>query len=243
MTLIFLIFDNQHNGTEDNNNNKKAVTYRSEDASNFFNFMTVMIIISYILYNVSSGLSVLSISLCTALVFCVIMYVRVLYTIVLPTRAMLNVLGKCDVLGEAMQPFVHHQHDDVVKIKYREELRSRYAKFVYWNHNRVVRGCHVSRCRNREPSRIPVKKLKRLSQKSRKRRVFVWKKILKITPLPSRLHGYISCRLSSQMKRRRIIASLRSFEKVRKKPASIRRKFRQTVRLLALENTLEHENA
>ena len=49
---------------------------------------------------------------------------------------MLNVLGKCDVLGEAMQPFVHHQHDGVVKIKYREELRSRYAKFVYCNHNR-----------------------------------------------------------------------------------------------------------
>ena len=45
------------------------------------------------------------------------------------------------------------------------------------------------------------------------------------------------------MKRRRIIASLGSFEKVRKKPASIRRKFRQAVRLLALENTLEHENA
>ena len=54
-----LIFDNQHNGTEDNNDNKKAVTYRSEDASNFFNFMTVMIIISYILFNVS-------IFLCTA---------------------------------------------------------------------------------------------------------------------------------------------------------------------------------
>ena len=70
--LIFLIFDNQHNGTEDNNDNKKAVIYRSEDASNFFNFMTVMIIISYIFFNVSSGLSVLSISLCTALVFCVI---------------------------------------------------------------------------------------------------------------------------------------------------------------------------
>ena len=79
--LIFLIFDNQHNGREDHNDNKKDVTYRSEDASNFFNFMTVMIIISYILYNVSSELSVLSISLCTALVFCVIMYVRMLYTI------------------------------------------------------------------------------------------------------------------------------------------------------------------
>ena len=79
------LFDNQHNGTEDNNDNKKAVTYRSEDASNFFPFMTVMIIISYILYNVSSELSVLSISLCTALVFYVIMYVRMLYTIALPT--------------------------------------------------------------------------------------------------------------------------------------------------------------
>ena len=85
--LIFLIFDNQHDGTEENNDNKKAIIYRSEDASNVFNFMTVMIIISYILFNVSSGLSVLSISLCTALVFCVIMYVRMLYTIALPTRA------------------------------------------------------------------------------------------------------------------------------------------------------------
>ena len=82
-----LIFDNQR-GMEDNNDNKKAVmldereaTYRSEDASNFLNFMTVMIIIPYILYNVSSGLSVLSISLCTALVFCVIVYVSMLYTI------------------------------------------------------------------------------------------------------------------------------------------------------------------
>ena len=51
-----------------------------------------------------------------------------------------------------MQPFVHHQHDGVVKIKYREELRSRYAKFVYCNHNRVVRECHVSRRRDRETS-------------------------------------------------------------------------------------------
>ena len=76
-----------------------------------------------------------------------------------------------------------------------------------------------------------MKKLKRLSQKSRNLWVFVWKKILKITPLSSKLHGYISCRLSSQMKGRRIIASLGSFEKVWKKPASIRRKFRQTVRL------------
>ena len=46
-----LIFDNQRNGTEDSCDNKEAVmlyereaTYQSEDASNFLNFMTVMII-------------------------------------------------------------------------------------------------------------------------------------------------------------------------------------------------------
>ena len=83
----------------------------------------------------------------------------------------------------------------------------------------------------RDVIRIPVKKLKRLSQKSKKLRVFVWKKNLSITPLSPKLHGYISCRLRSQMKRRRIIASLSSFEKVRKKSASVPRKFRQTVRL------------
>ena len=56
-----LIFDNQHNGTQDNNDNKKlkknknTVTlderegaYRSEDASNSFTFMIIMIIIPYI---------------------------------------------------------------------------------------------------------------------------------------------------------------------------------------------------
>ena len=118
----------------DNNDNKKGAmldereaTNRSEfeDPSNFLNFMTVMIIIPYILYNVSSGLSVLSISLCTALIFCVIVYVSMLYMTALSTRAMLNLLGKCEVLGEAMQPFDHHQHDGVAKIKCREEFSCR----------------------------------------------------------------------------------------------------------------------
>ena len=107
------------------------------------------------------------------------------------------------------------------------------------NDNRVVRECHVSWRRDREPSRIPVKNLKRLSQKSKKLRIFMWKKILRSIHLSSKLHIYISCRLRSQMKRRRIIASLSSFEKVRKKPASTPRKFRQTVRLTCFEKYTE----
>ena len=99
--------------------------------------------------------------------------------------------------------------DGVGKIKYRKELRSRYAKFVYYNHNRVVCECHMSRRRDHEHSGIPVKKLKCLSQKSRKLRVFVWKRILKATPMSSKLHGYIGWRLRSQIKRRLIIKGLR----------------------------------
>ena len=142
----------------------------------------------------SSGLSSLSISLCTALVFRVIVYLRTLYTrtIALSTRAMLNIAGKCVVLGKTVQSYVHRQHDGVRKIKYRKEFRSRYATFVYYIHNRVVCECHTSRRRDRERCRTYVKKLKRLSQKSIKRRVFVLKRILKVTPLSSKLHGYIS---------------------------------------------------
>ena len=61
--------------------------------------------------------------------------------------------GKCLVLGEAMQSYVHRQHHGVGKIKYRKEFRSRYGTFVYYNHNRVVCECHTSRRRDREHSR------------------------------------------------------------------------------------------
>ena len=93
-----------------------------------------------------------------------------------------------------MQPFVHHQHDGVVKIKYREELRSRYAKFVYCV---IITVLYVNAmCRDV----VITKQVGFLSQKSRKMRVFVWKNIPKITPLSSKLHVNISCRLSSQRK-------------------------------------------
>ena len=104
---------------------------------------------------------------------------------------MLNVAGNVlIVFGKAMQSHVHRQHDGVRRIKYRKEFRSRYATFVYYNHNRVVCECHTS-SRDRERCRTYVKKLKRLSQKSRKLRVFGWKRILKVTLLSSKLHGYI----------------------------------------------------
>ena len=81
---------------------------------------------------------------------------------------MLNVGGKCAVLWEAMQSFVDQQHDGIGNVKYRKELRYHDIKFEYYNHNRVVCECHMSRHRDHEPSRTPEKKVKRLSQKKRK---------------------------------------------------------------------------
>ena len=52
---------------------------------------------------------------------------------------------------------------------------------------------HFSR-RGRAPSRLPMKKLKSLLKKTRKVRLFVWKGILKNTPLSSKTHCYLKNR-------------------------------------------------
>ena len=65
------------------------------------------------------------------------------------------------------------------------ELRSRRGKFIYkrtYNPVGVNKVSPFSR-RGRAPSRLPMKKLKSLFRKTRKVRLFVWKGILKNTPL------------------------------------------------------------
>ena len=73
------------------------------------------------------------------------------------------------------------------------ELRSRRGKFIYnrtYNPVGLNKVSHFSR-RGRAPSRLPMKKLKYLLKKTRKVRLFVRKRILKNTPLSSKIHCYI----------------------------------------------------
>ena len=71
------------------------------------------------------------------------------------------------------------------------ELRSRHGKFIYnrtYNPVGLNKVSHFSR-RGRAPtycSRLAMKKLKSLLKKTRKVRLFVWKRILKNTLLPSK---------------------------------------------------------
>ena len=54
----------------------------------------------------------------------------------------------------------------IATTKVREDMRSRYAKYVYCNYSHV----RICKQRDREPSRLPVRRLKRLKMKSKKLR-------------------------------------------------------------------------
>ena len=76
---------------------------------------------------------------------------------------MMNILDDCDLPEKVVNMTNVHEHNDVtVSIKV-QQFRSRCAKYVYYNCTRVLCECHGCK-RNREPSRVPVKMLKRLSQ-------------------------------------------------------------------------------
>lgn len=195
--------DQVYTDSKQNKPNKKAAMLdykelveeclcQSEDASKFFNFMTVLIIIPCVLHStVIFGFSTLTLFLCCTLISCIIVhFLLFMYLIAL----MLNVIEECDIFGKTEQLSVHVQDDPFVQIKCRKEFRSRDVKLLCdkLNYNRIECD-YVSRRRDREPSRIPAKKPKRLSQKTTKLKVFVGKQILKQIPLSSKLYPYIKC--------------------------------------------------
>ena len=80
------------------------------------------------------------------------------------------------IAGEGVELTVHKEGVVVEEIK-EVELRSRRAQFIYdRNYNRIE-----LRRRGHAPSRLPVKKLRRLLHKRRKVKGFVWKGIRKIS--------------------------------------------------------------
>ena len=92
-----------------------------------------------------------------------------------------NCLQNCNVL-ENGNNFAHvHEYNDMpVSIKV-EEVRARYAKYVY-GYRRVECRSHEYK-RDREPSRVPENMLKRLSQKNKKLQSYVWSCLRKNVPV------------------------------------------------------------
>ena len=105
---------------------------------------------------------------------------------------MINTLDDCDLLEKVviMTNILALEHNDVtVPIKV-QQFRCLYAKYVYYNCTCVLCECNGYK-RHREPSRIPVKMLKRLSQNSRKLRCYVRSCLSKNVPRSSKVHHHI----------------------------------------------------
>ena len=127
----------------------------------------------------------------------------------------MNTLDDCDLLEKIVSMTNLHEHNDVtVSIKV-QQFRSRCAKSVYCNRTRVVCECHGYK-RDREPSRVLVRMLKRLSQKIRKLQSYVRSRLSKNVPKSSKVHDLIknnATRKKSTHKTR-----VRFVQKMRRKP-------------------------
>ena len=97
----------------------------------------------------------------------------------LPASFVLECLDGSEVTTREGNELVVQKENCVVEEIKEVELRSRRGKFIYirtYNSVGLNRVSHFSR-RGRSPSRLPMKKLKSLLQKTQKVRIFVWKGI------------------------------------------------------------------
>ena len=107
------------------------------------------------------------------------------------TKAVVNSFDECHVFEKAAQLSVivydnklNNSNDEAFSINTVCNCRSRYDKFVYLNRPRT----HATRVRDREPSRIPKKRITRILKKSRKVRRLFRAYVRKSIPKSSRMH-------------------------------------------------------
>ena len=90
---------------------------------------------------------------------------------------------------------------------------------MFVNHCNINNGdYHVRRRFDREPSRIPVKKLEKFSRKNKQIKKLVCRRILKNIPVSSKMYRYVKCRLRTRSNN----DSIKFVQKTRKKWHSTR---------------------
>ena len=157
-------------------------------------------------------------------------------------KTAMNIFDKCNVFEKAAQLFVilygnklNNSNNEAFSMNTVCHCRSRYDKFVYFNRSRT-HGVHV---RDREPSRIPKKRITRILKRSRKVRRLLRTYIRKNIPKSSRMH------LLTNKAREKIYArGIRCENKgTMKYPSSaVRRKYRKSKkhRILKMLNQYPH---
>ena len=132
--------------------------------------------------------NVVILSIVYAIVLWANFYVKLLMS---PTKAAVNSLDECKVFEKAAQLSVivydnklNDSNDEAFSLNTVCNRRSRYDKFVYFNRPRT----HGIRVCDREPSRIPKKRITRILKKSWKVRRLLRTYIRKSVPKSSRMH-------------------------------------------------------
>ena len=128
---------------------------------------------------------------------------------------MMNTLADYDLLEKVVNMTNVHEHNDfTVSIKV-QQFRSRCAKSVYYNRTRVVWECHVYK-RDREPSGVPVRMWKRLSQKIRKLQSYVRSRLSKNVSKSKKVHDLIKNNATWKISTYK--TRIRYVQKMRRKP-------------------------
>jgi len=109
----------------------------------------------------------------------------------------------CNVLERAEQLSVINCNVQIISIN---TIRSRRERFIYSKEHNVQQGTRV---RDREPSRIPVKKINTVLHKSRKIRRLLSSYILKYVPKSSKIHKLINPRKTSAHVLRKDICAMK----------------------------------
>ena len=102
-----------------------------------------------------------------------------------------NGIGECHIFENTLYLCNTSNNNDVIVTINVQKSRSRYAKYLYYNCACVVCECHRYK-RDREPSRIPEKKLRSLTRKNRNLQCYVRHRVLKNVPESSKVHRIIS---------------------------------------------------
>ena len=173
-------------------NNTNGIDFTIRKVKLMFVFIAVAWIFFFNKYMIQNPVffvyNVIMLSIVYATVLWANFFVKLLMS---SAKAAVNSFDECNVFERAAQLSVivydnklNNSNDEVFSINTVCNCRSRYDKFVYLNRPRT----HATRVRDREPSRIPKKRITRILKKSRKVRRFLRTYIRKSIPKSSRMH-------------------------------------------------------
>ena len=175
-----------------NDKSTNGINFRIRKVNVMFVFVAVVGIFFFNKFMIQNPVSfvynVIVLSIVYAIASWTNFYVKLLMS---SAKAAVNSVAECNVFEKAAQLSVivydnklKNSNDEAFSVNTVCNCRSRYDKFFYFNRPRT----HGIRIRDREPSRIPKKRITRILKKSRKVRRLLRTYIRKSIPKSTRMH-------------------------------------------------------